>query len=442
MSGMNDTICAISTPLSEGAISIVRLSGSEAVAIADRIFDKDLKKRVSRTITYGHILDQNEIVDEVLVSVFLAPSTYTREDVVEINCHGGVYNTRRILALCIQEGARLALPGEFTQRAFLNGRIDLSQAEAVNDLIRADSEFSHRAAVRELSGSVSRLLHPLLEDIVNVIAQIEVNVDYPEYEDVEEMTDHLLIPRLQDWISRLKEMIREAENNRFLTRGIKTVIVGAPNVGKSSLLNALLEQDKAIVTEIAGTTRDLVEGYVHLDGILLNLIDTAGIHETGNVIEKIGIEKSKKAIEEADLVILLLEAGKEESEEEKQLRKLCENRELIVCYNKNDLAEETRGLSISAKNGDIDELKKAIRDRFEEKMIVGNDVLNNERQTGLAKAALKSLENALLETQNGTEADLVSIDIQKAYTSLKEILGEVNREDLIEALFANFCLGK
>lgn len=439
---LNDTICVISTPLAEGAIGIVRLSGDKAIEIVDCIFDRDLKKKKSHTITYGHIVENGNTVDEVLVSVFKAPKTYTKEDIVEINCHGGVHIMRKILSLCIAEGARLALPGEFTERAYLNGRIDLSQAEAVNDLIKADSDFQANAAIHQLNGSVARLLHPLVEDMLQVIAQIEVNIDYPEYEDVEELTNELLLPSLNKWEEDLKEMIRQGENNRLLLRGIKTVIVGAPNVGKSSLLNALLQQDKAIVTEIAGTTRDLVEGVCHIDELTLELIDTAGIHETEDRIEQIGIGKSEEALNKADLVILMFEAGQKFSEEDYELLEKCKAKDPIIVYNKNDLNEDSRGITISAQKKEIEPLVQAIKKKFASKMIVNGDVLSNERQIGLTRAALNSIRSAKEEAQNYVEPDLITVDIQSAYTSLKEILGEVSREDLIDALFANFCLGK
>ena len=439
---LNDTICVISTPLVEGAIGIVRMSGEKAIDIADEVFDKDLKKKKSHTVTYGHIIDHKEIIDEVLVSLFRAPKTYTREDVVEISCHGGVHIMRRILSLLIAHGARLALPGEFTQRAYLNGRIDLSQAEAVNDLIRADSDFQARAAISQLNGSVARLLHPLTEEMLQVIAQIEVNIDYPEYEDIEQLTNALLLPSLRKWKTDLEEMIRQGENNRLLLRGIKTVIVGAPNVGKSSLLNALLQQDKAIVTEIAGTTRDLVEGVCHLDELTLELIDTAGIHDTEDRIEKIGITKSQEALDKADLVILMYEAGKPFTEEDRELLKQCQDKDPIIVFNKNDLADDDRGITISAQKKEIEPLIRAIKEKYAAKMIINGDVLNNERQIGLTRSALKSVENAMEEAASGVEPDLIAVDIQAAYTSLKEILGEVSREDLIDALFANFCLGK
>ncbi len=439
---LNDTICVISTPLVEGAIGIVRLSGDKSIEIVNEMFDRDLTKAKSHTITYGHITDNGQYVDEVLISVFKAPKTYTKEDVVEINCHGGVHIMRKILSLCIAHGARLALPGEFTERAFLNGRIDLSQAEAVNDLIRADNDFRAKAAMNQLNGSVARLLNPLVDDMLKVIAQIEVNIDYPEYEDIEQLTNELLLPSLNRWEDTLNQMIKEGENNRLLLKGIKTVIIGKPNVGKSSLLNALIQQDKAIVTEIAGTTRDLVEGIAHIDDLTLEIIDTAGIHETEDKIEQIGINKSREAIKSADLVICLFEAGKALTDEDNEILNNVKDKDPIIVYNKNDLSDESRGISISAQNGDIDALLREIRRRYESKMIINGDVLNNDRQIGLAKAALMSIKNAREQTLADVEPDLVTVEIQSAYNSLKEILGEVSRDDLIDALFANFCLGK
>ena len=294
---LNDTICAISTSLKDGAISIVRLSGDDTFKIIQKI--SDIKKIEGNKIKYGHIFDNEEMIDEVLISFFVGPKSFTREDMAEINCHGGVYVTRLILNLLLANGARLAEPGEFTKRAYLNGRIDLSEAESTNDLINATNHLQAKSAIKGINGSIERLLSPLMEEIKTVIAQIEVNIDYPEYEDVLEMTNELVKPHINKWIKEMKDMINKADRFRVVKDGIKTVIVGKPNVGKSSLLNALLEKEKAIVTDIAGTTRDLVEGVVKLDNITLNLIDTAGIRDSEDIIEQIGIEKSKEALKDA-----------------------------------------------------------------------------------------------------------------------------------------------
>lgn len=441
---MKDTIVAISTSLQEGAISIIRLSGDQAIEIANSIFSRDLFKTNSHTINYGMIYDENnDAVDEVLVSVFKAPKTYTREDVVEINCHGGIYITRKILSLCVAKGARIANAGEFTQRAFINGRIDLTQAEAVMDIIQADNKRNASKAITTLKGSVSRLIEPLCEDLLDIIAHIEVNIDYPEYEDVEQLSKEVVLPMAKEWYQRIADIVRKAENSYQIKKGISTVILGKPNVGKSSLLNALLEEDKAIVTDIAGTTRDLVEGIVHIKNVTLNLIDTAGIHETEDYVERIGIERSLKAVENAELLILVFDASQELDDEDKKLIDITDGKNRIIVYNKNDIQSIHKGLNISAANNDIDNLIDEINKRYEEQVLDNNDTtLNNERQIGLAIAAKQSMIQAIDALEKNVELDLVTIDLQEAYTHLKEILGEVSRDDLLDTLFKNFCLGK
>ena len=437
-----DTIVAIATSLQEQAISIIRLSGDRAIEIVSKLFSKDLNKVKANTINYGFIRDGQEDVDEVLVSVFRAPHSYTMEDVVEINCHGGVYVTKRILALCIAHGARMAMPGEFTQRAFLNGRIDLSQAEGVNDLINATSMQQAHSAINSLKGSVTRLIEPLCDDILDMIANIEVNIDYPEYDDVEVLTNEKILPRAKHFLSRINKIIEEAQNASIVKNGIDTVILGKPNVGKSSLLNAMLQEDKAIVTEVAGTTRDLVEGCVNLGQVTLNLIDTAGIRDTQDVVEKIGIEKSKEALNKAKLVIMVMDASNI-SEEDKMLMDLCKDKPCILVYNKSDKQRVNNGINISAINNDIDELIVKINEMFEQAIIDNRkDTLNNERQIGLAMQAREHMKDVLVGIENNIELDLVSIDLNLAYESLKEILGKANRDDLLDALFSKFCLGK
>lgn len=441
---LTDTIAAISTSLQDGAISIIRMSGNDAIDIINRCIKKDMRQVKSHTITYGYFIDPltNEAIDEVLISVFLAPKTYTMEDIVEINCHGGKYITRKILNICLSLGARLAEPGEFTRRAFLNGRIDLTQAEAVNDMILAKNQVNAKVAIKGIKGSVKALLDPLIEDLLNIIATIEVNIDYPEYDDVEQLTQESVLPKAKQWLDEIHQCIAKSESGKILKEGIKTAIIGKPNVGKSSLLNALLEEEKAIVTDIAGTTRDLVEGYVQLNHLTLNLIDTAGIRETEDVVEKIGIDRSKKAIEEAQLVILVLDASQQLDEQDQMLLDLTENKKRIIVYNKNDLVE-TDGISISAKNKDIQPLIHEIEHLFEQNIqLIDEPFLNNERQIALMRKAMLSMKQAIASLEMGMELDLVTIDLQEAYTALKEILGEVSREDLLDTLFSNFCLGK
>ena len=441
---LNDTIAAISTALSDGAISIVRVSGDEAIEIVNKCSKKDLSKCESHTIHFTTIIDPHthEVLDEVLISVFRAPRTYTKEDLVEINCHGGTYITRKILSILLGAGARLANPGEFTQRAFLNGRIDLTQAEAVNDMINANNSTNAKMAISGIRGSVKKLLDPLITNLLDIIAVIEVNIDYPEYDDVEMLTDERVLPMAQDWLKQINDILRKSESGQLMKAGIKTAIVGKPNVGKSSLLNALLEEDKAIVSDIAGTTRDLVEGHIQLGNIHLNLIDTAGIRDTEDIVEKIGIDRSKKAIDEAQLIILVLDATRELDEEDEELLKLTEGKQRIVVYNKTDQVSR-EGISISAIEGNIDALIKEIESLYQQDILrIQEPLLNNERQIACLLRAKNSMMNAIEALNMGIELDMVTIDLQDAYTSLKEILGEVSREDLLDTLFSNFCLGK
>lgn len=440
-----DTIAAISTANQDGAISIVRLSGDEAIDIVNQLFTADLSKKASHTITYGTISDPNtqEVVDEVLVSIFRAPKTFTREDIVEINCHGGRFVTRKVLSLVLSYGARLAHPGEFTQRAFLNGRIDLTQAEAINDLINAKNNTNLKVAIKGVKGSIAKLLNPLIDELLDIIANIEVNIDYPEYDDVEQLTNERVLPMAKAWSEKIRLILTKSESSQMLKEGIRTAIIGKPNVGKSSLLNALLEEEKAIVTDIAGTTRDIVEGSIQLGHVALNLIDTAGIRETEDVVEKIGIDRSLKAIENAQLILMILDASQPLDEQDEELLRLTENKTRILVYNKSDLVSVSEGIAISAKDNELKPLIHEIERLFEKHLIaVEEPALNNERQIALMNRALQSMNQAIHSLEDGMELDLVTIDLQDSYTSLKEILGEVSRDDLLDTLFSNFCLGK
>lgn len=443
MNMMNDTIAAIATANATGAVSIIRISGDEAILIASELINKDLSKKEGYTITFGTVQEENDVVDEVLVSIFRAPKSYTGEDVVEIGCHGGLFITRKIISLCLGKGARLARRGEFTERAFLNGKMDLSQAEGVNDLINATDEVNAKSAMHSLKGSVSKILKPLEEDLTQIISNIEVNIDYPEYDDVHQLTEDEILPKAKAWLKDIQKLIDEAKKAVNIREGIDTVILGRPNVGKSSLLNALLEEDKAIVTDIAGTTRDIVEGTVRLDGITLNLIDTAGIHESNDIVEKIGIDKSLQALEKAELVIVVIDGSEALTDEDHKLLEMTKNKNRIVVYNKNDKAIQHDGISISAINGDVEALTNAIKEKYEKELyLASSDTLNNERQIGLAIQAEQSMKNAIRTLEDGMELDLVTIDLENAWTSLKEITGKVGKEDLLDEIFSRFCLGK
>jgi tRNA modification GTPase len=443
MNMMNDTIAAIATANATGAVSIIRISGEEAILIASELINKDLSKKEGYTITFGTVQEDNEVVDEVLVSIFRAPKSYTGEDVVEIGCHGGLFITRKILSLCLGKGARLARRGEFTERAFLNGKMDLSQAEGVNDLINATDEVNAKSAMHSLKGSVSKILKPLEEDLTQIISNIEVNIDYPEYDDVHQLTEDEILPKAKTWLKDIQKLIDEAKKAVNIREGIDTVILGRPNVGKSSLLNALLEEDKAIVTDIAGTTRDIVEGTVRLDGITLNLIDTAGIHESNDIVEKIGIDKSLQALEKAELVIVVIDGSEALTDEDHKLLEMTKNKNRIVVYNKNDKAIQHDGISISAINGDVEALTNAIKEKYEKELyLASSDTLNNERQIGLAIQAEQSMKNAICTLEDGMELDLVTIDLENAWISLKEITGKAGKEDLLDEIFSRFCLGK
>ena len=443
MNMMNDTIAAIATANATGAVSIIRISGEEAILIASELINKDLSKKEGYTITFGTVQEENDVVDEVLVSIFRAPKSYTGEDVVEIGCHGGLFITRKILSLCLGKGARLARRGEFTERAFLNGKMDLSQAEGVNDLINATDEVNAKSAMHSLKGSVSKILKPLEAYLTQIISTIVVNIDYPEYADVHQLTEDEILPKAKAWLKDIQKLIDEAKKAVNIREGIDTVILGRPNVGKSSLLNALLEEDKAIVTDIAGTTRDIVEGTVRLDGITLNLIDTAGIHESNDIVEKIGIDKSLQALEKAELVIVVIDGSEALTDEDHKLLEMTKNKNRIVVYNKNDKAIQHDGISISAINGDVEALTNAMKEKYEKELyLASSDTLNNERQIGLAIQAEQSMKNAIRTLEDGMELDLVTIDLENAWTSLKEITGKVGKEDLLDEIFSRFCLGK
>ncbi|SNZ02240.1 tRNA modification GTPase [Terribacillus aidingensis] len=456
----HETIAAISTPVGEGAIAIVRLSGPEAVEIAAKLFDgKALTTVPSHTIHYGKLIDPitGEVAEEVMVSVMKAPKTFTREDVVEINCHGGLVSVNRVLELVLQEGARLAEPGEFTKRAFLNGRIDLSQAEAVMDLIRAKTDRAMNVALKQMDGRLSRLIQKLRQELLETVAHVEVNIDYPEYDDVEEMSHNMMIEKTQYVYKEIEKLLEMAKQGKILREGLATAIIGRPNVGKSSLMNALVHENKAIVTEIAGTTRDVIEEYVNVRGVPLKLVDTAGIRETEDIVERIGVERSRQVLKQSDLILLVLNYGEEISDEDRHLFEAVKGLDVIVIVNKTDLAQKIDLEEVQKLAGDrpvittalieekgIDELELAIKDTFFAGEIDGGDLsyISNVRHIQLLKQALSSLQEAMNGIEMQMPMDIVQIDVTRTWELLGEIIGDTVHESLIDQLFSQFCLGK
>lgn len=458
-----DTIAAISTPMGEGAIAIVRLSGDEAFIIADKLFQGVGGKRLidvaSHTIHYGHLVDpkKDEIVEEVMVSVMKGPKTFTKEDVVEINCHGGIVSVNRVLQLVLNNGARLAEPGEFTKRAFLNGRIDLSQAEAVMDLIRAKTDRAMNVALGQMEGRLSKLINRLRQEILETLAHVEVNIDYPEYDDVEEMTHNLLLSKASNVREEIKKLLQTSQQGKILREGLSTVIVGRPNVGKSSLLNSLVHENKAIVTDIPGTTRDVIEEYVNVRGVPLRLLDTAGIRETEDIVERIGVERSRQVLKEADLLLLVLNYSDELTVEDENLFKAVEGMDVIVIINKTDLPQKidlnrVNELSKAHKivttslleDRGVDELEEAISSLFFAGSLEASDMtyVSNSRHIALLNQALNSIEEAINGVESGIPIDIVQIDFTRTWELLGEIIGESVHESLIDQLFSQFCLGK
>lgn len=448
---MEDTIVAISTSTGVGAISIIRLSGNDALNIASKVFTKNLTKVDSHTIHYGFIKDKNEKIDEVLVSVMKAPKTFTREDIVEINCHGGIATTNKVLEVLLENGARLAEPGEFTKRAFLNGRIDLLEAEATMDLISSKAESARKISMNTLTGETSNLIRDLRSELVKIISNIEVNIDYPEYEDIEVLTNESILPDIKKFKEKLEEIIKKSEDSKVIKEGIKVGIIGRPNVGKSSLLNSLLEEEKAIVTDIPGTTRDIVEGSLIVGGIPLNIIDTAGIRRTEDTVEKIGVEKSLKIIDTSDLVIYILNNNEEITEEEKELLEKTKNKKRIIVVNKIDLETKLdkklldNYIEISVKeNIGINKIKEEIKRLFNIGEISPNDMtyLSNARSIALLKKSLNNINDAIDEINNNNPIDIVELSLKESWNNLGEVIGETYTDELLDELFSRFCLGK
>ncbi len=451
---MNDTITAISTALGIGAISIVRVSGEDAIDIVNEVFKgKNLSKVASHTIHYGHIIDNEEIVDEVLVSVMRAPKTFTTEDIVEINCHGGIATTNKVLELLLTKGCRLAEPGEFTKRAFLNGRIDLIEAEGVMDLINSKTEQASKLALNQVDGKVSNLIKKLRQEILEVLANIEVNIDYPEYEDIEQYTTDKLKDSIYDLKKSISRILNESKNGKLISEGIKVSIIGKPNVGKSSILNKLLGENKAIVTDVEGTTRDIVEGTINLDGLMLNIIDTAGIRETKDIVESIGVNKSIELIETSDLVLFVLNNNEELDKESIDILKKLHNKNYVVIVNKIDLPNKLDLKSIKTdnivlmsaiENKGIEELKHLIKKIYNMEEINTQDMtyLTSARSISILRKALSSVKDIEKGLLDDMPIDILEIDLKNIWSLLGEIIGETYNDELIDQLFSQFCLGK
>ncbi|MCA0170748.1 tRNA uridine-5-carboxymethylaminomethyl(34) synthesis GTPase MnmE [Bacillus sp. RAR_GA_16] len=455
-----ETIAAISTPMGEGAIAIVRLSGEEAIKIADRLYKgkQPLESVDTHTIHYGHLIDPDtaQTAEEVMVSVMRGPRTFTREDIVEINCHGGLVSVNRVLELVLRSGARLAEPGEFTKRAFLNGRIDLSQAEAVIDLIRAKTDRAMNVALNQMEGRLSTLIASLRQQLLETVAHVEVNIDYPEY-DAEEMTKDLLTTQLKEVEKEIEGILVTARQGKILREGLSTVIVGRPNVGKSSLLNSLVHENKAIVTDVPGTTRDVIEEYVNVRGVPLRLVDTAGIRETEDLVERIGVERSRERLKQADLILLVLNYNDELTHEDEKLFEAVKGMDVIVIINKTDLdekldlnrvkelAEEHPMITTSLKNEQgVDELEQSISELFFAGEVESQDLtyVSNSRHIALLEQSRRTLEDALDAVEAGMPVDMVQIDITRTWEILGEIIGDTVSDSLIDQLFSQFCLGK
>lgn len=456
-----DTITSISTPMGEGAIGIVRLSGPQAVEIADKLYKgKHLLNDVpSHTINYGHIIDpeSKEVVEEVMVSVLRAPKTFTREDIIEINCHGGILTINRVLELTMTHGARMAEPGEFTKRAFLNGRIDLSQAEAVMDFIRSKTDRASKVAMNQIEGRLSDLIKKQRQSILEILAQVEVNIDYPEYDDVEDATTEFLLERSKEIKQEINRLLDTGAQGKIMREGLSTVIVGKPNVGKSSMLNNLIQDNKAIVTEVAGTTRDVLEEYVNVRGVPLRLVDTAGIRETEDIVEKIGVERSRKALSQADLILFVLNNNEALTQEDYTLYEVVKNKDVIVIVNKMDLEQNIDIDEVKKMIGDtpliqtsmlkqegIDELEIQIRDLFFGGEVQNQDMtyVSNSRHISLLKQARQTIQDAIDAAESGVPMDMVQIDLTRTWEILGEIIGETASDELIDQLFSQFCLGK
>ena len=444
MNSINDTIVALCSGAIKSAISVIRVSGNDSFNIVNSIFSNK-KEKLHQKAYYGFIKENDEIVDEVMVTYYVGPKSFTAEDMVEISCHGNMYIVSKIIELIISNGARLAENGEFTKRAFLFNRIDLVNAESINDLINANSKQAVKLAMSGLNGLTSEYVLKLSDDLLNVISQIEVNIDYPEYDDVEQLRYDSVLPSINEFINQLDKVIDDTKKGQTIKDGIDTVIVGRPNVGKSSLLNAMLKEDKAIVTNIAGTTRDIVEGKIDFYGLTLNLIDTAGIRKSDDVIENIGINKSLKSLEKAQLVLLVIDGSEALTKEDEELLEKTKDYKRIIVINKNDndiKVNIENAVYISSLNKDLKQLEERIKEEFKDLSYNDEPLLFNARQLGLLNKAKESLFSARQEAINGQVIDIIAIDLQAAYGCILEILGKSSKEDLLDNIFSKFCLGK
>ena len=440
---MFETIVALATPPLKSALGIIRLSGDDVFDVVSKCFSKDLRDIKEKTILYGHIIDNDEKIDDVVLLAYKGPKSFTGEDSVEIICHGSPLIYKQIIETCIKNGARMATNGEFSSRAYMHNKIDLVQAEAINDVINATTKEAKNLNLLSLDGKTSDLIRPIKTKIADILSLIEVNIDYPEYEDIEVANKDKIVAIVDELIPQIEILVSDGQKAKIINEGVKVALVGKPNVGKSSLLNAFLGEDRAIVTEIAGTTRDVVEGHANIDGVVLHLFDTAGIRDSEDKIEAIGIEKSKKTIKEADIVVVVLDSSNDLDEEDQQILEYTKEYNPIVVYNKDDGNKQSNKLSISALNNQIQPLVDVIKERIGiDEKVFSKPALNNTRQLGLLSKAKESLLKAKEDALNDLTVDLIATSLFDAYTSVLEILGEANQIDLSKEIFARFCVGK
>ncbi len=450
---MEDTIAAVATTVGESSINVIRISGKDSINVANKIFSKDISGALSHTVHYGFIMENGEKVDEVLLSVFKSPKTFTTEDIVEISVHGGSSSVNKVMELVLSNGARLAEPGEFLKRAFLNGRIDLTQAEAVGDLISSQTESSRKMALKGVDKTIYKMVNELKEKVLALIANIEVNIDYPEYEDAVLVTNDLIIKTINEVKDKINKLLKNSKKGLLIKNGLKIVIVGKPNVGKSSILNALLDENKAIVTDIKGTTRDIVTGELVIDGVKIDILDTAGIRETKDIVESIGVKRSVDAIDEADLVLFVVDSADGFTHEDNEVLNKIKDKEVLVIYNKNDKVKDYKNdnlsdyesINISTFDSDmISKLKDKIAEMFDLESIAESNYMyiSNARQIALLNNCISIINDIENSVKNGELVDMVEIDVKKLWETLSEITGEVSSDDLLDEIFSKFCLGK